>query len=219
MFSVIFRTILDHHAPLKTKRIRGNQAKFMTKELSKPIMNRSRFKKRYLKWPSRENFLAFEKAENLCNSLNKKAKKTYFEKATEKGIMGSKKCWKHPTMLGTLASRISEIEIVATTTDNFKNHPSIISIKNKFPPTAELNIKAATVNQMNKIIRSLDSKKAKGPDKIPVKVVKMSSYIIDLRLTTIINNDLLTNSSPDSFDSSENVLKRRENRNKKLQTS
>ena len=170
MFSVIFRTILDHHAPLKTKRIRGNQAKFMTKELSKPIMNRSRFKKGYLKWPSRENFLAYEKVENLCNSLNKKAKKTYFEKATENGIMGSKKCWKHPTMLGTLASRISEIEIVATTTDKFKN---------KFPPTAELNIKAATVNQMNKIIRSLDSKKATGPDKIPVKVVKMSAYIID----------------------------------------
>ena len=91
MFSVIFRTILDHHVPLKTKRIRGNQAKFMTKELSKPIMNRSRFKKRYLKWPPREIFLAFEKAENLCNSSNKKAKKTYFEKATENGIMGSKK--------------------------------------------------------------------------------------------------------------------------------
>ena len=31
LFSDIFRTILDHHAPLKTKIIRGNQAKFMTK--------------------------------------------------------------------------------------------------------------------------------------------------------------------------------------------
>ena len=29
----------------------------------------------------------------LCNSLNKKAKKTYFEKATENGIMGSKRFW------------------------------------------------------------------------------------------------------------------------------
>ena len=49
LFSDIFRAILDHHAPLKAKRIRGNQAKFMTKELSKSIMNRSRFKNRYLK--------------------------------------------------------------------------------------------------------------------------------------------------------------------------
>ena len=65
----------------------------MTKELSKSIINTSRFKNRYLKWPSCENFLAYKKAKNLCNSLNKKAKKTYFEKATENGIMGSKMFW------------------------------------------------------------------------------------------------------------------------------
>ena len=93
LFSDIFRTILDHHAPLKTKIIRGNQTKFMTKELSTSIMNRSKFKNRYLKWPLRENFLVYKKAKNLCNSLNKKAKKTYFEKATENGIMGCKKFW------------------------------------------------------------------------------------------------------------------------------
>ena len=56
---------------------------------------------------------------------------------------------KHPTKLGTLASRISEKEVVATIIDKFKNHPSIISIKNEFQPTAELNIKAATVDQIN----------------------------------------------------------------------
>ena len=40
VFSDIFKTILDHHAPLKTKIIRGIQAKLMPKELSKSIMNR-----------------------------------------------------------------------------------------------------------------------------------------------------------------------------------
>ena len=80
LFSHIFRIILDHHAPLKTLRIRGNQAKFMTKELRKSIMNRQRFKNRNLKWPSRENFLAYEKAKKLCNSLNKKVKKKMLRK-------------------------------------------------------------------------------------------------------------------------------------------
>ena len=105
---------------------------------------------------------------------------------------------KHPTKLWTLASRISEKDIVATITDKFKNHPSIISIKNEFRPAAELKIKAATVDQINKIIRSLDSKKATGPDKISAKVVKMSAYIIDKHLTNIINNHLLRNSFSDS---------------------
>ena len=56
-------------------------------------MNRSRFRNRYLKWPYRVNFLAYKKAKKFCNSLNKKAKKAYFEKATENGNMGSKKFW------------------------------------------------------------------------------------------------------------------------------
>ena len=40
----IFRSTLDNHAPLKQKQVRGNQAPFMTKELSKAIMTRSRIK-------------------------------------------------------------------------------------------------------------------------------------------------------------------------------
>ena len=72
----------------------------------------------------------------------------------------------------------------------FKNLPSITNIKNEFRPTAELNIKAVTVDQIDKIIRSLDVNKATGPDEIPVKVVKMSTYIIDKHLTNTMNNDL-----------------------------
>ena len=42
IFTSIFRRILDKHAPLKVKKLRGNQANFMTKELRKAIINRSR---------------------------------------------------------------------------------------------------------------------------------------------------------------------------------
>ena len=68
LFSDIFRTIFDHQDPLKTK-IRGNQAKLMAKEPNKSIMDRTRFKNRYLKRPFCENFLAYKKATNLCNFL------------------------------------------------------------------------------------------------------------------------------------------------------
>ena len=40
----IFRSTLDSHAPLKQKQVRGNQAPFMAKELSKAVMTRSRIK-------------------------------------------------------------------------------------------------------------------------------------------------------------------------------
>ena len=83
LFSDIFRTILNHHNPLKSKRIRGKQTEFLTKELSKSIMNRSRYKNTYMKWPYRETCL-------IKKLKKKKAKNTYFEKATENGKVTKK---------------------------------------------------------------------------------------------------------------------------------
>ena len=106
---------------------------------------------------------------------------------------------KHPNEIRNfIASRISGKEIVATIIGKFKNHLSIISIKNELHPTAEVKIKAAAVDQISKIIRSLDTKKATGPDKISVKIVKMSAYIIDQQLTNKIDNDLLKKLLSDS---------------------
>ena len=44
-------------------------------------MNRSRCKHKYLKFPSRENFLAMKNMNNKCNSLCEKAKTQYSKKS------------------------------------------------------------------------------------------------------------------------------------------
>ena len=46
-----------------------NQAPFMNKELSKVTMNISKLRSRYLKWPSRENYLLYKKIKSKCNTL------------------------------------------------------------------------------------------------------------------------------------------------------
>ena len=56
----------------------------------------------------------------------------------------------------------------------------------------------AKVEQVNKILRSINSRKATGPDKIPPKIVKMSANIIDSHLTNVINSDLKINAFSDS---------------------
>ena len=82
--------VLDKNAPIKKKKtVIGNEAPFMTNELSKAIMKRFKLKNRYTKWPSRENFLAFKKQKNICKYHNKKMKKTYFSRITSKGVMGN----------------------------------------------------------------------------------------------------------------------------------
>ena len=86
----ILSETLNKHAPMKSKTVRGNHAPFMNKELSKSIMNKSRIKNKYLKWPSRENYLEYKKIKNKCNNLLKKSKKIYFQKLTGEGSASSK---------------------------------------------------------------------------------------------------------------------------------
>ena len=54
--------ISNYHTPLKEKQIRGNHAPFMTKELSKAIMEKLKTRYKYLKSPSRENYVSCKKS-------------------------------------------------------------------------------------------------------------------------------------------------------------
>ena len=45
----MFRLVLDRRAPLKVKKVRGNQGPFMTNELSKAIMNKFKIRNTYQK--------------------------------------------------------------------------------------------------------------------------------------------------------------------------
>ena len=93
LFTETFKSGADHHAPLKKKFVRGNDPLFMIKHLRKAIMNRSRCKHKYLKFPPRENFLAMKSMKNKCNSLCKKAKTQYFKKCTNKISLNNKQFW------------------------------------------------------------------------------------------------------------------------------
>ena len=88
------RTIIDKHAPLKSKKVRGNNKPFITKELRSAILRWSRLRTKYNKWKSRENFVAYRVAKRECDILTENAKTQYFAKATEKGIMNNKEFWK-----------------------------------------------------------------------------------------------------------------------------
>ena len=56
--------------------------------------------------------------------------------------------------------------------------------------------KKKTMNLISKLL--VNPKKATGPNKIPVKIVKLAASVIDSHLTNIINNDLSNNVFSDS---------------------
>ena len=67
--------LFNKHVPLKHKYIRDNQNPFMTKELQKPIMHRSKLRNRANRTKHEADLLGYKKQRNLCTFLLRKAKK------------------------------------------------------------------------------------------------------------------------------------------------
>ena len=81
---------LDKYAPRKVKHARDNQMPFMTKDLSKNIMKRSRLHNKYLKNNDEENWELYTKQRNCFVSLLRKTKKDYYENLDKRSISDNK---------------------------------------------------------------------------------------------------------------------------------
>ena len=227
-------------------------------------MNKSRLRHKYLKWPSRENFLVYKKVKNKCSTLTRKTKKRYFEYiAKNKNFATSKTFWntvrpfvtnkgaisdenikikaeenqnikiknknknklisiktndcikdesvlvkmfnKHfinivekisgiaPESLGDSSLSENDEETLNKILKHYENHPSVSKIKQNQNETLNFDFPTAEVEDINKIIKSLNPRKATGPDGIPVKILKIARNVTDLHLTNIINRDIKEN--------------------------
>ena len=206
------------------------------------IMSKSRIKNKYLKWPSRENYLAYKKIKNKCNNLVNKMKKRYFQENASKGSASSKSFWNKVKSFissrGTLSNDNIIIEAPTDTTltikggnlvsikakdgnilvkmfnnhyinivekssgpapksignksnpdhhkctvqniiQYYKNHPSLIKIKENFKNLAPFDFPKPTIEDISSIIKLLNPRKATCSDFIPLKVIKFASGIID----------------------------------------
>ena len=92
-FLNIFIEILNKHAPMKQKYLRANQGRFMTKDLHKAIMKRSRLRNKFLRDRTDISREEYKKQRNLCVSLLKKAKKDHFANLDIKSVTDNKKFW------------------------------------------------------------------------------------------------------------------------------
>ena len=94
-FKNTYMNVLNRHAPIKEKKIRGNNAPFMNKTLSKSIMTRSKLKNKYNKFPTQENKRLYNKQRNYCTNLTKKVKKDYYNNLDLKIFKDNKTFWKN----------------------------------------------------------------------------------------------------------------------------
>ena len=93
-FKYLVFKVLEARAPVKEKYIRYNQGPFMTNDLRKAIMNRSRLLNKFKKDNSEQNKWVYKKQRNLCVKLRKKAKRTFYNTLDIKKISDNKTFWK-----------------------------------------------------------------------------------------------------------------------------
>ena len=126
-FTKVFRLVLDKHARPKVKKVRRTQGSFMTKELSKAVMNKSKIRNRskYQKWLSWVNLLTL-KTKKLCNKLTKSVKKAYFRKITRKGFANNKAFW------NTIRPFLTNKGFLTNETIAIENKGKIVTDKSKF---------------------------------------------------------------------------------------
>ena len=78
----------------KMKYIRSNNCNFMTKELKKAIMNRSKLRRKFLKTRNKESRKRFNRQRNTCVSLLRKTKRRFFEELDDKVVSNNREFWK-----------------------------------------------------------------------------------------------------------------------------
>ena len=101
---------MNKHAPTIKKRFRANQGGFMTKELNKAIMTRSRLRNKYLKEQRADSNMEHDKQRNYCVNLLRSNKKSYFTNSNISSTTDNKKFWKTVQLL--FSDKISHKETV-----------------------------------------------------------------------------------------------------------
>ena len=100
-FEDIFLSVLEKHAPIKKKIIRGNHVPYMNKTLRKAMMRRTQLQNKYYKTKTDEDLKSFKKQRNFVSHLYKKRRKQFFNKLDITNFTDNKKFWENVNPLFT----------------------------------------------------------------------------------------------------------------------
>ena len=196
LFQFNFVSILDKHAPKKTKILRGNQKPHFNKNLRKQIMITSRLENKANKSKNPTDIAKFKRQRNLVTNLNKQAKLRYFSNKNsniqenivllEKDKLLSKQKDVASTFnkhFGSITDSLNlfswpEDTSVSSRNDTmnsiikkFACHPSIKVIKQKFKIKSESSFNLVSTGTIKRIMNDLDIKKASRGE-IPTYLLK-----------------------------------------------
>ena len=197
------------------KRVRGDQLPWITPQIQREISRRNRLFKKHAKNPTKISWEEFKKQRNRVTSLRRKGLKAFcMEASTNTKHHGE--FWNNLRSLlpnkGKKQSKIRLIDNERVNTDSlsvaetfnnyfcevarsdrdckemveFVDHPSVKVIAEKTRDNC-FNLVPVDVSYIRKILDSLDPREAVGCDKIPQRLLRLSSPVIAEPITRLIN--------------------------------
>ena len=124
--------IFNKDAPFKRKYIRANEAPFMSKELHKDIMRRSKLRNKFLKSRNLSDRKNYTSKRNLCKKLLKNTKRTYFDNLDIRKVTDNRTVWK--TVVPRFSNKFSKNEKINLTEGNktVPNDDELCRVLNNF---------------------------------------------------------------------------------------
>ena len=101
--------LLDHHEPLKKKILRANNPPYITKQLRKAIMKRSRLEKNHWKTLTEKSLKEYTKQKNYVSRLHKKQNKMFLNSLNPSVASDNRQFWK---TVKPLFFQIKEIMVI-----------------------------------------------------------------------------------------------------------
>ena len=112
-FEEVFMNLLDHHAPLKKKILRANNAPYITKKLRKAIIKRSHFEKINWKSLTEKSLKVYKKQKNYVSRLHKKERKMFFNNLNQSVVSDNRKFWKTvKPLFSNIGNYVNKIKLV-----------------------------------------------------------------------------------------------------------
>ena len=221
----LFMSIINHHAPMKSKRIRGDSLPWLDGKILQLMRQRDCAHKIAKRSGSQHDWDAYKKLWNTVTKKIRTTKSEYFTSTIEDNKSNSSMLWKKLkdvlpnkkkiTPNSILSANGENIDDLADIADTFNEHFSTIGQRvcsNATPRDFEVHdnidsflhnsvdeqcmLPDITEDYVQKQISSMSVGKATGPDGISVKMIKIASPHIIRSLTHIFNLSIRCNQYP-----------------------
>ena len=223
-YSAIKR-LLDHHAPLKTRRVKSKRLpEWFSEEILESRKQRDR-NKQIGNWPE------YKRYRNKTQDLIRRAKKQHFTDSVS-NLKDSKTIWKHlrtatktsnpssntlPDELIINDQKFSNSEDIAFKLNNyfakiselFEDNDEIPTrpdftklnefINDRIPNDIRFEIPFISIAQVSEFINGLNIAKATGLDGIGPRILKMANDILAPSIAALINKSIKTATFPDKL--------------------